>query len=331
MKSVESEVLSTRLNGAVPEQNPPGIFRLRLLLRKKRCTMTYKTSSIIQRMAPWLILVVFICLAIALIAALSGAAVPHLGFVVQVLLGGFIGGITNKIAITMLFEEKWFLPGSGVLLKRHKDIIRSLARTVEKHLVNSEMLQAEIKKLLKPVNTEKAEQIMNNVIDEFRSDIRRYLLSRKVHDEIRNALKTRLGFLGRFLNVTRIKEYDEMTDAIVGELSQRINGLRVTKHMILRTIQRVGTLEDFLFRPNNELVQRHYHTDRSIAQMFFDNLDIQSMVSDKLATYEPSKVRDIIEENIRSHLLWLEVFGVLLGMFFAGGLYFLMHAVKLPI
>lgn len=192
------------------------------------------------------------------------------------------------------------------------------------------VLQAEIKKLLQPVNTEKAGQIVNRVIDEFRGDIRHYLKSRKVHDEIRTAIKTKLGFLGRFLNVTRIKEYDEMTDTIVGELLQRIDGLRVTKHMILRTIHRVGTLEDFLFRPNNELVQRHYHSDRSLAQMFFDNLDIQGMVSDKLGKYAPSKVRDIIEENIRAHLLWLEVFGVLLGMLFAGGLYFAMHALEIP-
>ena len=292
--------------------------------------MKYKNLQIMELIAPWLNLIVFACLVMALIAALSGIAVPHVAFVIQVLLGGFVGGITNKIAITMLFEEKWFLPGSGVLIKKHKDIIRSLARTVEKHLVNSEMLQAEMKKLLRPVNTEKAEQIANNVIDEFRDDVREYLRSRKVHDEIREALETKLGFFGKFLNVTGIKEYDEMADAIIGELLERISRLRVTKQMILRTIHKVGTLEDFLFRPNNELVIRHYHTDRSIAQMFFDNLDIQSMVSDKLATYAPSKVRDILEENIRSHLLWLEVFGVLLGMLFAGGLYFVIHALAIP-
>jgi hypothetical protein len=100
--------------------------------------------------------------------------------------------------------------------------------------------------------------------------------------------------------------------------------------MVLRTIHKIGTLDDFLFRPNNELVLRHYHTDRSVAQLLFDNLDIQGMVSDKLATYAPSRVRDIIEENIRSHLLWLEVFGVLLGMFFAGALYFVMRALSIP-
>jgi uncharacterized membrane protein YheB (UPF0754 family) len=279
--------------------------------------------------APWLILIVFACLVLALIASLSGDTYPYQALLIQVLLGGFIGGITNKIAITMLFEKKSFLPGSGVLLKKHKDIIRSLARTVEIHLVNSEMLQAEMKKLLKPVNNDKAEEIINNVIDEFRDDVREYLISQKVHDEIRDALKTKLGFLGKFLNVTRIKEYDEMTDAIVGELQERIDRLRVSKEMILRASQKVGTLEDFLFRPNNELVLRHYHTDRSIAQLFFDNLDIKGMVADKLATYAPSKVRDIIEENIRSHLLWLEVFGVLLGMFFAGALYFVMRALSI--
>lgn len=293
--------------------------------------MNYKYTKMTDRLAYYLILIVFVCLVITLIASLSGIAVPYQTLVIQVLLGGFIGGITNKIAITMLFEKKWFLPGSGVLLKKHKDIIRSLARTVERHLVNSETLQAEMKKLLEPVNADKAEEIINNIIDNFRDDVREYLQSREVHDEIRDALKTKLGFLGKFLNVTRIKEYDEMTDAIVGELHERIDRLRVSKQLIQKTIQKVGTLEDFLFRPNNELILRHYHSDLSIAQLFFDNLDIKGMVADKLATYAPSKVRDIIEENIRSHLLWLEVFGVLLGMLFSGALYFVMRALSVPL
>jgi uncharacterized membrane protein YheB (UPF0754 family) len=292
--------------------------------------MKHTHATVTDRLASQLILIVFACLVIVLVTSLSGQTFRYQDFFLQVLLGGFIGGITNKIAITMLFEKKWYLPGSGVLLKKHKDIVRSLARTVETHLVNSEMLQAEMKKLLRPVNSEKAEEIVNNVIDEFRGDISGYLRSQKVRDEIREALRTKLGFLGRFLNLTGIKEYDEMTDAIVGELQERIDRLRISKQMILRTIQKVGTLEDFLFKPNNELVQRHYHTDRSIAQMFFDNLDIRNMVADKLATYAPSKVRDIIEENIRSHLLWLEVFGVLLGMLFAGAVYIAIGAMSVP-
>jgi uncharacterized membrane protein YheB (UPF0754 family) len=293
--------------------------------------MKESNTGTLDRLAPWLILIVFACLVISLTLSLIGITLPHHSLVIQVVLGGFIGGITNKIAITMLFEKKAYLPGSGVLLKKHKDIVRSLGRMVEKHLVNSEMLQAEMKKLLKPVDTDKAEEIINNVIDEFRGDVRGYLLSQKVHDEISDALRTKLGFLGKFLNATRIKEYDEMTDAIVRELQDRIDRLRVSKEMILRTMQKVGTLEDFLFKPSNELVLRHYHTDKSIVQLFFDNLDIKGMVADKLATYAPSKVRDIIEENIRSHLLWLEVFGILLGMLFSGVVYVVMHALSLPV
>jgi uncharacterized membrane protein YheB (UPF0754 family) len=276
-----------------------------------------------------LIPLVFACLALALLAALTDIVFPYRTLVIQTLLGGFIGGITNKIAITMLFEKKWYLPGSGVLLKKHKEIIRSLARTVETHLVNSETLEAEIIKVLKPINADKGEEIINNVLDEFRDDVLGYLRSRTVHEEIRDALKTKLGFLGAFLNVTRIKEYNEMTDAIVGELQERIGRLRVSKEMILRAMQRVGTLEDFLFRPNNELVLRHYHSEKSIAQLFFDNLDIRGMVADKLATYAPSRVRDILEENVRPHLLWLEFFGVLLGMLFSGTLYVVMRAASI--
>jgi uncharacterized membrane protein YheB (UPF0754 family) len=291
---------------------------------------TVRTQSTIERIGSRLILIVFVCLVIALAASLAGLAFPFEVFLIQVLLGGFIGGITNKIAITMLFERKWYLPGSGVLLQKHREITASLARSVEKHLVNSETLQEEMKKLLQPVNAEKAEQIMNSVIDEFRGDIIAYLQSQTVHDEIRDALKTKLGFLGKFLNVTRIKEYDEMADAIVGELLQRIDQLRVTREMVLRTIEKVGTLEDFLFKPNNEFILRHYKTDRSVAQLLFDNIDIQAMVARKLETYAPSRVRDIIEENVRSHLLWLEVFGVLLGMVFSGGLYMVMQVLAIP-
>lgn len=274
-----------------------------------------------DRAAHYMIPLIFVLLVSVFIATIAGFTFPYHSLVIQILLGGFIGGITNKIAIVMMFERKWFLPGSGVLLKKHKEIIHSLAETAEKHLVNSEMLQAEMRKLLRPVNIEKAEQVINNVIDEFRDDVSEYLGSQRVHNEIRDALKTKLGFLGKFLNVTRIKEYDEMADAIVREIKERIGLLRLSKSMIARAIQKVGTLEDFLFKPGNELVVRHYHTDSSLSQLFFDRIDIKGMVTEKLSAYEPSRVRDIIEANIRSHLLWLEIFGVLLGMLFSGTLY----------
>jgi uncharacterized membrane protein YheB (UPF0754 family) len=241
------------------------------------------------------------------------------------LLGGFIGGVTNKIAIKMLFEKKWFLPGSGVLLKKHREIIHSLAETAESHLINTEMIQEELRKVLKPIKISKAKQIINQIIDEFREDIRKYLNAKTTHHEIEEIIKTKLGFLGAFLNITRIKEYEEMTDTIISELDFQLSQFRVSEPMIVKTIQKIGTLEDFLFKPNNDLLVKHYKTDKSLAQLLFERINIKKMVADKLSDYQPHEVKNIIEDNIRDHLLWLEVFGVFLGMLFSGTLLGFLH------
>lgn len=272
----------------------------------------------IRFLGEYLILMVFILLCAALFVSLSGFAYPFSSLITQVLAGGFIGGITNKIAIRMLFEKNWYLPGSGVLLKKHREIIESLAATVEDHLISSEMIQKELRKLLAPIKLDKVEKLLNQVIEEFRNDVREYLRSGKTRDEITEALRTRLGFLGKFLNITRIKEYEEMADTIVAELDTRLSDFRVSRQMLAKTILRIGTLEDFLFRPKNELLVKHYNTDKSVAELLFQKINIRKMVIDKLSEYKPGQVRDIIEDNIRSHLLWLEVFGVFLGMLCSG-------------
>lgn len=288
--------------------------------------MNRPMTKTVSLAASYLNLAVFVCLAAVLIASAAGADIPYSAMIIQVFLGGFIGGVTNKIAITMLFERRWFLPGSGVLLKEHHRIVHSLARTVESHLISSEMIQEELRKLLQPVKIEKAEKILNSVLNEFRDDVIGYLRSENVRHEITDGLRNNLGFLGKFLNVTRIKEYEEMADTIIAELESRLSGFRVSRQMLAKTIQRIGTLEDFLFMPRNEILMKHYQTDRSLMQLLFEKINIREMVIDRLSTYKPSQVRDIIEENIRAHLLWLEVFGVILGMLFTGVLLLVMNA-----
>lgn len=291
--------------------------------------MRSSVGRTVDFVATYLILIVLFLLMAALFASLAGWAFPQSDLVIQVLLGGFIGGVTNKIAISMLFEKSWYLPGSGVLLKKHREIVRSLAATVEAHLINSEMLQEELRKLLRPIRIEKVEQVLNQVIDEFRDDVRQYLRSAETRRQITDALRTKLGFLGRFLNITGIKEYEEMADTVISELDGRIRDFRVTKQMIVKSIQRIGTLEDFFFRPGNEILRRHYGTDKPVAQLLFERIQIRKMVTERLSSYEPSQVKDIIEANIRAHLLWLEVFGVFLGMIFSGGLALLLQSFRI--
>jgi uncharacterized membrane protein YheB (UPF0754 family) len=258
-----------------------------------------------------------VLLSACVISSIAGVKSVFLSFAVNVFLGGFIGGVTNKIAIVMLFDRKWFLPGSGVLLKRHREIVDSLADTVESHLISTDMIQEELRKILAPVKIESAERVLNRIVDEFRMDVRNHLRSVKTRKNIEEGLRTKLGFLGKFLNVTRIKEYEEMTDAIVVELDRQLSEFKITKAMLVKAIEKIGTLEDFLFKPHNELLESHYDTDKSISQLLFEKINIKAMVVDKLSEYRPSEVRDIIEKNIRDHLLWLEVFGVILGMLFS--------------
>lgn len=275
--------------------------------------------------ATYLIFIVLIFLIISVFFSLANAGSYLASFAVNVFLGGFIGGVTNKIAIVMLFDRKWFLPGSGVLLKKHREIVDSLADTVESHLISTEMIQEELRKVLAPVKLESAEKVLNQIIDEFREDVRNHLKSEKTRLDIEDTLRTRLGFLGKFLNVTRIKEYEEMADTIVTELDKQLSEFKITKAMLVKTIEKIGTVEDFFFKPHNELLEAHFHTDKSLSQLLFEKINIKAMVVDKLSEYRPSEVRDIIERNIRDHLLWLEVFGVILGMFFSAALFIFLH------
>jgi uncharacterized membrane protein YheB (UPF0754 family) len=280
--------------------------------------MNSPLKKALQFFGRYLILTVFILLCAVFISSAAGIVFSFSPLALQLLLGGFVGGITNKIAIRMLFEKNWYLPGSGVLLKKQKEIIESLATTVEAHLINREMLQEELRKLLAPMKIDKVEKILNHIIEEFRDDVRGYLKEGKTRDEITLTLRTRLGFLGKFLNATRIKEYEEMADTIIAELDKKISDFRVSRQMLAKTIQRIGTLEDFLFKPKNELLIKHYHSDKSVAELLLEKINIREMVFDRLSEYRPEQVRDIIEDNIRAHLLWLEVFGVFLGMLFSG-------------
>lgn len=279
--------------------------------------------------ATHLIAFTFVLLSLCVILSLAGAKSVFLSFALNVFLGGFIGGVTNKIAIVMLFDRKWFLPGSGVLLKKHREIVDSLADTVESHLISTEMIQDELRKILAPMRIESAERILNRIIDEFREDVRDHLRSEKTRLRIEDTLRTKLGFLGKFLNVTRIKEYEEMTDTIVAELDRQLSEFKITKTMLVKAIEKIGTLEDFFFKPHNELLVSHFSTDKSISQLLFEKINIRSMVADKLSEYRPSEVRDIIEKNIRDHLLWLEVFGVILGMLFSAGLFVVLKGIRL--
>lgn len=243
---------------------------------------------------------------------------PAFRYISPLLLCGFIGGFTNTVAIKMLFKRYRFLPGSGVILKRRREIINSLAKSVETYIINPEMLEGKLRQAVERIDRDKMNRALNIAIDEFRGELLDYVNSTRVHLKIKKAVEEKLGLMGKVTNWTGIKDMDVAADEIQDYISSRVSKFKLTDSLLDSAMEKTGSLEDFIFKPGNQFIKKHYGTDMSPAQLMFSRFDVKRIVVEKLSGYPPEKIRDIIAENIKRHLTWLEVFGVILGMIFSG-------------
>lgn len=235
----------------------------------------------------------------------------------RVFLGGFIGGFTNRVAIRMLFTRYRLLPGSGVLLKRRDEIIGSLADMVETHLMNPGMVEDKFREAIRRVRLDDIRNGAAAVVDEFKAVLLEYVNSRAAHEKVAAMLREKLGAGGRLLDVTGIKDIDVMAHEILDVIDEQIGGFEVTEGICEAVMERAGGLEGFFFDRDNPLLVKNLGSRESLASLVFSRLDVRAMVVDKLSRYPSEKVRDIIEDSVKEHLVWLELFGVVLGAAFS--------------
>lgn len=248
-----------------------------------------------------------------------GTKFPALHLVSNILLGGFIGGFTNTVAIKMLFEKKWYLPGSGVLLKSRDKIVDSLARTVEKHILNTKFMEEWVRDKLLNVNRDDIKAALNGVVEEFKEDVIRYIKTEEVHAKLIKAAEdvvNRMGFIRHMVKLLTSKH--DIVNMVTYHISAEIYRFEVSDAMIDAMIEKIGSLEDLLLKPENPLILRRYNSRKAVADYVLGQLNIRQRVVDRLSGYPPEKITRIVEENIREHLVWLEVFGVILGCVFSG-------------
>jgi uncharacterized membrane protein YheB (UPF0754 family) len=269
------------------------------------------------------ILAVLFALVVATFTA--GYWYPPFIHVAKVLLGGFIGGFTNTVAIKMMFEKRWFLPGSGVLYENRDRIIASLASTAERHLLSTELMKERIGEHVRRMDLHRSRQTANRALNTVRDDVIRYLRSPEVHRSMRRMIKnvarrSDLGFLPRLMVFVGLKDkqVDELADQILEELRGRAAGFHITNRMLRAAIRKAGTLEAFIFKPGNPVLTEYYDYQGSMADYFLDHLKIRELVIRNLSSYSAGDITRIIEENIREHLSWLEFFGVVLGLLLSG-------------
>ena len=238
---------------------------------------------------------------------------PFLCPVTPVLLAGFVGGATNTIAIRMMFHRRWYLPGSGVIEKKRDVIIAAIADTVAEHILNPETLQDRLAEALREINVERITLTLNALAREFRDDAIEYVNSEATLRRVAELLRDRLGTVGWISNAVRYRTYESMAREVLGFVDARLRHFEVTEEMVRRIVERTGTLEEFAFQKRNPLVMRHYGTDRSLAELVLERVDVRAIVAEKLSAYPTDRIRDIVETHSRKHLRWLEAFGVLLG------------------
>ncbi|HXN87029.1 MAG TPA: DUF445 family protein, partial [Candidatus Binataceae bacterium] len=60
--------------------------------------------------------------------------------VVAIAEAALIGGLCDYIALKMIFERRWYLPGSGVLPRNREKLINGIAVTIEKEWLTPQMI-----------------------------------------------------------------------------------------------------------------------------------------------------------------------------------------------
>jgi uncharacterized membrane protein YheB (UPF0754 family) len=241
---------------------------------------------------------------------------PRLIVLRDILFAGFVGGFTDTVAIRMLFTKYWFLPGSGVLLKERDAIIVSLADTMEEHILNPSLVEEKIRQLSRDVDRDRIAEVVNELLDEVRGDLVAYIRASNQREQIVETLRREGGFWGSMADSLGLVTYELVADRLTAGIAREIETFQVTGEMVETAIGQFGSIEDFVLKPDNPFVVKHYGSDRSLAQIVFDQLDAKQLVVDKLSTYDAGQIRDIISDNIREHVAWLQVFGCLLGMVF---------------
>lgn len=248
----------------------------------------------------------------------------NLEFLSNIFLGGFIGGFTNTIAIKMLFEKYLNLPFTGALLIYREKIIRSLAETIESHIINAEEIERLLKEHVGAIDKEHIKDSLNVFVNEIRGDLRQYIRSANTREEIKNKIRQMvksLNFIGRSLIKIGLTErkIDELVNTIIYELETEVDKFKVSASMIEPVFEKIGTVEEFIFKPNNAFLTKHYNTGESLINyVLLSKLNMKKIVEDKLSQYSAEEVKNIIEKNIRAHLAWLEFYGVIIGCLFSG-------------
>ena len=209
---------------------------------------------------------------------IAGLAVPSWmawsSWVLAAGLFGFAGGITNWLAVKMLFDRVPLLYGSGVIPNRFREIRETVRDLIMRHFFDVEYLQRFFAGRMDALSADPGlEKKMVELLDSAEAD----------------------EIIGRKL--------EELQASPAGGLLKMV-GAAAVKPMVKQFVSSLGV--ELAPRLAAEMAKPGLEVDALRAQ-------VDQLLSTKLEELTPEVVRHMMEEVMREHLGWLIVWGNVFG------------------
>eukprot|EP01104_Vermistella_antarctica_P020306 TRINITY_DN8643_c0_g1_i1.p1 TRINITY_DN8643_c0_g1~~TRINITY_DN8643_c0_g1_i1.p1 ORF type:complete len:352 (+),score=104.08 TRINITY_DN8643_c0_g1_i1:336-1391(+) len=204
-------------------------------------------------------------------------------FVLAIGLFGFSGGITNWLAIKMLFDRIPGVYGSGIIPSKFVEIRETVKNVVLKTFFDAEFI--------------------------------RHYLSQKA-----SQLATSMNLDERLKAILESPVVSEFIDAKLAELGSRPEGMWLTM-MGINPASLKPMIRPFVLGIGSEMIPKLLNNFDvgSIVDVDLILTEIDTLMSTKLQELSPEVVKKLMELVMREHLGWLivwgNVFGALLGLF----------------
>ncbi|MGH7815065.1 MAG: DUF445 family protein [Candidatus Binataceae bacterium] len=237
-----------------------------------------------------------------------------------------IGGLCDYIALKMIFERHWYLPGSGVLPRNRQKLIDGIASTIENEWLTPEMIGKKLAEMelvgrlgsyLREVRIDDLlgpgglERLLDRAAD--------YLESPEAREQLESILRKTMPKTVRGLDWVLEKiRVRTLASRILANLREALTQVRTDPQAMATLENAVHELGQQLHDPNS---YAHERARRAIDRMVERAVEasrgqIAAMVREKLAQLTDEQIRFQIESKTRTHLDWIRVNGVTFGAFF---------------
>ncbi|KAJ5070458.1 hypothetical protein M0811_10930 [Anaeramoeba ignava] len=203
-------------------------------------------------------------------------------YILSMGLFGFAGGITNWLAIKMLFDKIPFLYGSGIIPRRFREIRETVKNTIMKTFFDEKYLKKYISTQLK-----------------------KYIGSMHIEEKFMKALES--------------PKISGLIESKLGTLKDRPEGFVLTNLGIDPTSLKPLVLP-FVIGIGKDIIP--IFISYADSAQWFDiekiRIELDLLMTEKLKQLTPQIVKQLMEDIMRDHLGWLivwgNVFGALIGL-----------------